>query len=188
VSSNGVVASAAASNDFAAAADRIQISANEGPGIDACRSGTTMDAPDLRTDRRWPAFAAAGAAAGVRSIVAFALSSPAGSSLTLYGRRPEVFGGIDRGSSHVFATLARLALESAETRAAGDKRAEDLAEALRTRELIGQAQGILMERERVTGDQAFGLLRRASQRRNRRLRDVAQELVETGEFPDPGRN
>ena len=56
-----------------------------------------------------------------------------------------------------------------------------MTEALKTREVIGQAQGILMERERITADQAFDVLRRASQRMNVKLRDVASHLVETGE-------
>ncbi len=58
---------------------------------------------------------------------------------------------------------------------------------MRTRELIGQAQGILMERERITADQAFDVLRRASQHMNTKLRAVAEHLVESGESPDTGR-
>lgn len=79
--------------------------------------------------------------------------------------------------------MARQALDSAEERAADGKRAANLNEALRTRELIGQAQGILMERERITADQAFDVLRRASQKVNIKLRTVAETLVETGEAP-----
>jgi AmiR/NasT family two-component response regulator len=52
--------------------------------------------------------------------------------------------------------------------------------------MIGQAQGILMERERITADQAFDILRRASQHLNIKLRDIAQQLVDTGERPDTG--
>jgi AmiR/NasT family two-component response regulator len=58
--------------------------------------------------------------------------------------------------------------------------------ALGTREVIGQAQGILMERERITPGQAFDILRHASQHLNRKLRDVAQDLVDTGERPEAG--
>ena len=83
----------------------------------------------------------------------------------------------------MFATLAGLALDSAQERAADDERVANLTEALRTRELIGQAQGILMERERITADQAFDVLRRASQHMNIKLREVAETLVETGESP-----
>jgi AmiR/NasT family two-component response regulator len=58
--------------------------------------------------------------------------------------------------------------------------------ALGTRELIGQAQGILMEREHITSQQAFDILRRASQHLNIKLREVAQDLVDTGERPSDG--
>ena len=60
---------------------------------------------------------------------------------------------------------------------------EGLEEALKSRDVIGQAKGILMEREKVTADEAFEMLRRASQRVNRKLRDLAQEMTETGEEP-----
>ena len=83
----------------------------------------------------------------------------------------------------MFATLAGLALDSAQERAADDERVANLTEALRTRELIGQAQGILMERERITADQAFDVQRRASQHMNIKLREVAETLVATGESP-----
>lgn len=62
----------------------------------------------------------------------------------------------------------------------------NLREALQSRELIGQAQGILMERERITADQAFDVLRRASQHLNRKLRDVAENVVTTGQSPSAG--
>ena len=52
--------------------------------------------------------------------------------------------------------------------------------------MVGQAQGILMERERITADQAFDVLRRASQYMNIKLREVAETLVETGESPETG--
>ena len=55
-----------------------------------------------------------------------------------------------------------------------------------SREIIGEAMGILMERERITAPQAFDILRRASQHLNIKLREVAQNLVETGEEPDTG--
>jgi AmiR/NasT family two-component response regulator len=62
-------------------------------------------------------------------------------------------------------------------------RVEQLREALTSREVIGRAEGILIERERITADQAFGVLRRASQHLNIKLREVATYIVETGEVP-----
>ena len=79
-----------------------------------------------------------------------------------------------------------MAFSSARTHEDEERRAANLQAALATREMIGQAQGILMERERITPDQAFDILRRASQHLNVKLRDVAQNLVDTGERPDTG--
>jgi hypothetical protein len=93
------------------------------------------------------------------------------------------FGALDRARGVVLAGLAGLALGLAEAREEEVRRADNLRQALVTRELIGQAQGILMERERITAEQAFEILRAASQNLNTKLREVAQDLVETGERP-----
>jgi AmiR/NasT family two-component response regulator len=82
--------------------------------------------------------------------------------------------------------MAGLAYSTALTHEEDERREANLHAALATREIIGQAQGILMEREHLTSVQAFDILRRASQHLNRKLRDVAQNLVDTGERPDTG--
>ena len=119
-------------------------------------------------------------------MIAYSLSAGRPSALNLYSRLPAAFGATDRAQGQLFATLARLALDFAEERASDERRTGNLIEALRTRELVGQAQGILMERERITADQAFDVLRRASQHMNIKLREVAATLVETGESPETG--
>jgi AmiR/NasT family two-component response regulator len=75
-----------------------------------------------------------------------------------------------------FAAHAAVALEAAQTEA-------HLRSGLVTRTVIGQAEGILMERLKITADQAFGVLSRLSQESNVKLRDLARNLVETGEIP-----
>jgi AmiR/NasT family two-component response regulator len=82
--------------------------------------------------------------------------------------------------------MAGFALAIARDHENEERRAENLQAALVTRELIGQAQGILMERERITAVQAFNVLRQASQHLNVKLREVAQDLVENGERPETG--
>jgi hypothetical protein len=108
-------------------------------------------------------------------------------ALTLYGRLPRAFGATVRARALKFATVAAHALSVAHVRDQAAGRLEDLQRALTTRELIGQAQGILMERERITAEQAFDVLRVASQRLNVKLFEVAHRLVETGESPLAGR-
>ncbi|HUP75146.1 MAG TPA: GAF and ANTAR domain-containing protein [Acidimicrobiales bacterium] len=181
------VTTAAASSALVVLVDQLQIDANEGPCLDATRRGTTFYAADLVDDARWPTFAPAAMNAGIRSVLAYSLrSSGRASALNLYSRLPHAFGATDRAQGQLFATLARLALDSAEGKETDDRKTANLIEALRTRELIGQAQGILMERERITAAQAFDVLRRASQHINVKLREVAETLVDTGESPDTG--
>ena len=179
-----VVSTVAASSALVELVDQLQIDHDEGPCLDASRDAVTVYAVDLLDDQRWPNFAPPAVAAGVRSVLAFSLSDDASSALNLYAAHPAAFGATDRAQGQLFATLARLALDTAEERATEERH---LVEALRTRDIIGQAQGILMERDRITADQAFVVLRRASQHMNVKLREVAQTLVETGESPDAGR-
>jgi hypothetical protein len=176
----------AASGELVTAVDGLQIELGEGPCLDAARGGGSVYADDLVDATRWPGFAPAAVAVGVRSMLAYSLSVERPSALNLCSRLPAAFGATDRAQGQLFATLAGLALDSAEERAIEEKRSANLLEAMRTRELIGQAQGILMERERISAEAAFEVLRRASQRMNVKLREVAESLVETGERPDTG--
>jgi AmiR/NasT family two-component response regulator len=84
------------------------------------------------------------------------------------------------------AGLAGIALSLARAYEEQARLAENLRQALMSREVVGQAQGILMEREHITAEQAFDILRRASQHLNVKLRQVAQDLVDTGERPRTG--
>jgi len=181
-----VVSTPAYSDPTVVELDCRQFEAGEGPGLAAATGGGSFYAADLADDPRWPSFGPAATAAGIRSLLAFRLMSQRPSALNLYARLPAAFGATDRAQGLIFATLAGLALDSAVDREDGERNAANLHHALRTRELIGQAQGILMERERVSADQAFDMLRRASQHLNVKLREVAETLVMTGESPDPG--
>ncbi|MEJ7845424.1 MAG: GAF and ANTAR domain-containing protein [Acidimicrobiales bacterium] len=177
------VVTAAASAPLVVELDALQISAGEGPCLEVVAEGGTVHVADLADDPRWPTFGPAAVAAGVRSALAIRLSDSSTSALNLYARLPGAFGATDRAKALIFATLAGIALDTAEERAGEERQIANLHEALRTRELIGQAQGILIERERITGDQAFDVLRRASQHLNIKIREVARTIVETGETP-----
>lgn len=167
--------------------DLLQHHTGEGPCLDAITQGTIVYADDLHADARWPAFGPQAAARGMRSLLAVPLSAdgPLG-ALNLYAQYSSAFGVLDRARAVLLAAIAAVAFTSAQTHEDEDRRSANLHAALTTREMIGQAQGILMERERVTADQAFAILRRASQHLNIKLREVAQSLVETGEPPDTG--
>jgi AmiR/NasT family two-component response regulator len=94
-------------------------------------------------------------------------------SVSLYAADQAAFALADEYVARLFATQAALAL--AEARRTGQMR-----QALANRDVIGQAKGILMERHRITADEAFKMLSAQSQRANRKLADVARRLAETG--------
>lgn len=187
------IATVAASSSLVVEIDQLQIDADDGPCVEAARRATTVYAHDLIDDARWPTFAPPAVEAGIRTVLACSLPADGSRVLNLYAPLPAAFGATDRAQASLFAALARIAFDNAQERAHhAQERADNatktdnLVIALRTRELIGQAQGILIERERITADQAFDVLRRASQYMNIKLREVAKTLIETGESPDTG--
>jgi GAF domain-containing protein len=164
-----------------------QLRTGTGPCLEAIDQGLPIYAEDLAVDLRWPAFASEAVAIGVRSVLALRLAADGTiGALSLYARYPSAFGAVDRAKGLVLAGLAGIALSLAQARDEDVRQAENLRNALVTRELVGQAQGILMERERITAEQAFDILRRASQHLNIKLREVAQDVVDTGERPETG--
>lgn len=180
----GYVTAPAAAGALAAQLDVLQRELNEGPCLDAIAQAAPVYAQDLAEASPWPAFARAAVLAGVRSSLSVHVAAgDTPGALNCYAAYPRAFGATDRAKAVMLAVLAGLALSAAEARHAEDARVANLEAALISRNLIGQAQGILMERERITADQAFDILRRASQHLNVKLRDVAQRLVDTGEGP-----
>lgn len=136
-----------------------------------------MRADNLRAETRWPRFARQAPDLGVLSMLSFQLFAGDDSfgALNLDAGDPAAFGQDSESTGILLAPHAALAMAAARTQAG-------LLTALDTREMIGQAKGILMERYKITGVQAFGLLIASSQAVNRKLRDVAEHLVTTGEL------
>jgi AmiR/NasT family two-component response regulator len=107
-------------------------------------------------------------------------------ALNLYSRYPAAFGVDGRAKAAILVSMASLALSVAHSHEDEERRAANLHNSLESRETIGQAMGILMERERITAEAAFVILRRASEHLHIKLREVARNLIETGEDPDTG--
>jgi len=165
--------------------DALQRSHGEGPCLDALTQNETFYAEDLADDSRWPYFGPPATQAGIRSILALPLvAAGPPAALNLYAKLPRAFGAIDRARGDLLAAFAGVALHAARLHQHDERIVANLHDALASREIIGQAQGILMERERITAEQAFEVLRRASQHLNVKLREVAQALVDTGEDPE----
>ena len=168
--------------------DALQHSTGEGPCLDAIAHRLIYYADDLSRDLRWLHFGPKASKAGIRSVLALPLSADAQfGALNLYALYPVAFGVVDRARAAILASMASLALSVAYSHEDEVRRAENLHAALASRETIGEAIGILMERERITAAQAFDILRRASQHLNIKLRQVAEDLIETGVEPDTGR-
>lgn len=173
--------------------DTMQYTTGQGPCLDAIARGESFYAEDLLTDPRWPSFGPMAAEAGMRSLLSFCLFGEATlGALNLYAGLPRAFGATDRAKGLIFATHAGVALaaareleETTQALAIETKRLQNLHGALASRQVIGRAEGILMQRELITADEAFDLLRRASQHLNTKLRAVAQYVVDTGDVPRP---
>ena len=185
------VATPVYSEPLALEADTAQQEAGQGPCLDALRGETIVYAQDLADDSRWPIFGPRAAALGLRSLLSCRLFTDGTlGALNLYARVPGAYGLMDRTRAVVFAAHAGIALgaaqalESVTASLQGEVNlVENLRSALASREVIGQAEGILIERERITPEQAFGVLRQASQHLNIKLREIAQYVVDTGEVP-----
>jgi GAF domain-containing protein len=148
-----------------------------GPCIEAAQTQQLVRMSDSRDEDRWDGFADRALGLDVLSMVCVPLwiDDHLLGTLSLYADRPNAFSSHDGRIATICATLAAVALADA-------RRVENLHVALRSRDVIGQAKGILIERRRLTPDQAFAALSEASQRHNRKLIEVAQHLVETGEL------
>jgi GAF domain-containing protein len=175
-----VMSSPASSNDVPRMLDMMQAELQEGPCFDAIREHEIFRTGDLAAERvRWPSFAVrAHAETGVSSILAvrlFANDHTMG-ALNMYSTRADAFDDTDVALATVFATHAAVAMSAA-------NREKQLEQKVATRDLIGRAKGILMARLQLTDDEAFDVLRRASQHLNRKLTAVAEEVNYTGELP-----
>ena len=186
---NGEIRTVAPSDSLVEQVDTLQQQTEEGPCLDAVSSGVPYNiSDDLLDDPAYPRFGPRAATLGIRSALALRLLTDHRlGSLNLYAELPHAFDILDRAKAVILASHASTALDVAEVRAHdSDASDRNLRAALASRGVIGQAQGILMERERITAEQAFEVLRRASQDLNVKLRDVAQRLVDTGEDPRSG--
>jgi transcriptional regulator with GAF, ATPase, and Fis domain len=186
---HGRVIESVTSDAVAAELDDIQFATGIGPAPEAMNSDHPVHVADLAAIRRWPVLAATAAELGVSSALCYGLfvHRPAQWSalgtFTLYGAAPDAFSDDDDEFGSILASYVAVAVAVAQRHDEVDRREAALHRGLTSRDIIGQAKGILMERQRLSAGDAFDLLRRVSQRLNRRLTDVAQQLAETGELP-----
>jgi GAF domain-containing protein len=175
VTKGGTLSTPAASDPLVEVIDRLQYEVRQGPCLSSAWDRLTVRADDLRTETRWPAFARRAAELGVLSMLSIQLyvRDEELGALNLYSRTANRFDAEDEDTGLLFASHAAIAM-------VGAQHETDLTAALVSRDVIGQAKGILMERYRITALAAFGVLVRASQQSNRKLCDIAETLAATG--------
>ena len=172
---------AAVTDPVVAEAYEMQLSSEKGPLVTSLRERTTVLIADITSEQRWPEWAAKVASLGVRSVLDVPLATGSQKSRTvgvlgLYSPDPDAFGADEEAIAHILARHASIAVATARHEAS-------MTQAVDARKLVGQAMGILMERFDVDGDRAFAILKRYSQDTNTKLRDVAQQLIDTRKLP-----
>jgi GAF domain-containing protein len=181
--------SAATSNDLAAQVDELQYGTDEGPCLEAMRSGAVVQVDDLNQDERWHRYRPYAVAHGVVSSLSLPLVVDGESlgALNLYSAAPDAFVGPQRSQAEAFAAQCAAALTLGLRQMRQMQVQSQLAEAMVSSSVIDQAIGILMGQQRCNAATAFDLLRQASQNRNRKLRDIAAEIITnvSGEPPQP---
>ncbi len=179
---------AAYDGQMALDADELQYERGYGPCMDAGRAGQMFLIDDMRSEQRWPDYAQHAAAHGVLSSLSVPLPFQGATigALNTYSRRPGVIDDHDVELAEEVAAWVAIAIGNAEAAARTSEDLTHLRTAMTTRALIEQAKGILMERHKIKEDEAFTVLTHASQGTNTKLRDVAAELIRTGDLPTRG--
>jgi GAF domain-containing protein len=165
----------AATGELPRAVDQAQYDTGQGPCLETLYEQQTVRLPDLTTEQRWPDFSARTTELGLGSMLSVQLyvhGSDLG-ALNLFSRERDAFDDESEQVALLFASHAAVALVGAQEQ-------EQLHTALNSRDVIGQAKGILMERYKITDHDAFRLLIVASQTTNIKLAEVAKRLAQTG--------
>jgi GAF domain-containing protein len=173
------IETAAATSQRVGESHNLQIVHDEGPCLDAIEGEGIYQSRDVGNDPRWLKWGPAVAELGIRSVLSVRLETRARryGSLNLYADHVDAFDDDDLAVATIFVRHAAVALANAHNE-------EGLQVAIDARKLIGQAQGILMERFDLDADRAFEFLRRQSQTHNVKLRYVAEWVVEHRSSPE----
>lgn len=160
--------------------DEIQYEFNSGPCLDAYRRQVINKIDSTETDERWPEFCRGAFKEGIRSTLSLPLviNGDGIGALNLYSQQDSGFDELDERIGIVFGAHASITLANARSYWQIDALRHNLEEALQTRGIIDQAKGVLMAREGYNADEAFEVLKRASQRSNRKVHELAREVVE----------
>ncbi|MFH0521389.1 GAF and ANTAR domain-containing protein [Streptomyces sp. M41] len=159
--------------------DEKQYGQDDGPCLQALRTGETVHVPDVLQETRWGPYPRFAADLGIRSSlsVAIPVRSHTAGALNFYAADRDAFGASDRQMLALFAAQAGGGIALAQRLADAEDFTQDLQTALASRSVIDQAIGAVMQQQQCTAEEAFDLLRRLSQRINIKLRDVCTRLL-----------
>ncbi len=154
--------------------DDLQMKYDEGPCVQAAIDDLIVRTEDFRNEERWPRYSPAAVELGVLSGLSVKLytADRTAGALNLFAFKPNAFDGEDETIATVLAAHAAAAILAS-------RQGEQLQSALTTRDRIGQAKGIIMERYGIDDVAAFEMLKRLSQDSNVRLADIAQQVIDT---------
>ena len=169
---------------LAADLDSVQYRSRRGPCLEAYAAGRIVREKIAEQAERWPEFSDVAQKVGVRSVLAVPLAindQPLG-ALNLYSKSSAGYDKAAEETALLFSQQAAVACANAQVYWRTFTLTEHLREALESRDVIGQAKGILMARRNCTSEAAFEMLRQASQHRNIKLREIADQVVYLGDL------
>jgi GAF domain-containing protein len=174
VTKSGKFDSLCGTSDLIYELDRLQAEHGTGPCVDAAINELVVRTDDFKTEQRWPEYSRAVCELGVRSSLSFKLytGDRTAGALNVFSLKPHAFNPESEAVGSVLAAHAAAAILAS-------REGEQLQSALLSRDLIGQAKGIIMERFEVDAVRAFEMLRQLSQEMNVRLAEVAQRIIDT---------
>ncbi|MCU1519132.1 MAG: response regulator receiver protein [Pseudarthrobacter sp.] len=169
----------ASSEEKAVRLDTTQYTAGDGPCLSAIRNQAVVHVPDLKTERRWPAYTVAALEAGVGSSlsVPLVLAGEAEAGLNLYSTRSHGFNGEDIDTVEAYSYHASKALRLAVRISQLAEAKTNLTAAMESRTTIDLAAGAIMAQNRCSQETALKILKIASNTRNVKLRDIAASVV-----------
>ena len=166
--------------------DSAQYETGIGPCLDSFRNQEVLQIHDTVQDTRWTPFSRVALEHGIRSTLSLPLvaNHKGLGALNFYSRRPHGFTDDDVAIGSRFAAQAAIVLANSQVYWDAVHLSQNLTSAMASRAVIEQAKGILMQVQHCTADEAFQLLVRASQRENRKLREIAEEIVARAQHGD----
>ena len=170
----------ASTGAIATALDEVQYAQGQGPCLDAVLAQDVMHIRDTRVETRWPKFTPVAVEHGVLSTYSLPIPvlESVAAGLNVYGTTPDAFSETDSKGLRDLVAVGAAAIANLHLYESSKTMLEQLRVAAESRAVIDQARGILMARHQFSADEAFDMLRRTSQLANRKIRDIARDVVD----------